>query len=281
MGYLIGTDEAGYGPNLGPLVISTTVWQVDDDQLDRDLYDRLGPTVSAVATDDASVVTIADSKILYRPGGDLAALERGVLSALSLTNGCPNDWQQLWADLCPSAADHMNGLPWYSGFGCDVPVDIDTVALAELTGRMRIQLDQTGIELVSVQSAVVFPAKFNQSVEQTGSKGTLLSATTLDLVADQLDQLPAEATRIVCDKHGGRNRYGGLLQARLAPGLVRVITEGRREKRLRNWIPAASHRDPFSCRRREFLAIGARVNDIKIPARNRHASVQPVLVTTS
>ena len=26
--YLIGTDEAGYGPNLGPLVISATVWQV-------------------------------------------------------------------------------------------------------------------------------------------------------------------------------------------------------------------------------------------------------------
>ena len=30
MTYLIGTDEAGYGPNLGPLVISATVWQVPD-----------------------------------------------------------------------------------------------------------------------------------------------------------------------------------------------------------------------------------------------------------
>ena len=28
MPYLVGTDEAGYAPNLGPLVISATVWWV-------------------------------------------------------------------------------------------------------------------------------------------------------------------------------------------------------------------------------------------------------------
>ncbi len=30
MPYLLGTDEAGYGPNLGPLVISASVWEVPD-----------------------------------------------------------------------------------------------------------------------------------------------------------------------------------------------------------------------------------------------------------
>ena len=28
MPYLIGMDEAGYGPNLGPLVVSASVWQM-------------------------------------------------------------------------------------------------------------------------------------------------------------------------------------------------------------------------------------------------------------
>jgi ribonuclease HIII len=30
MGILIGMDEAGYGPNLGPLVVAATAWRVDD-----------------------------------------------------------------------------------------------------------------------------------------------------------------------------------------------------------------------------------------------------------
>ena len=29
MTLLIGTDEAGYGPNLGPLVVAATAWRVD------------------------------------------------------------------------------------------------------------------------------------------------------------------------------------------------------------------------------------------------------------
>ncbi|MGH7192257.1 MAG: hypothetical protein ACREJM_01845, partial [Candidatus Saccharimonadales bacterium] len=46
MGYLIGTDEAGYAPNLGPLVISATVWWVPGDPQDVDLYKLLGKAVA-------------------------------------------------------------------------------------------------------------------------------------------------------------------------------------------------------------------------------------------
>ena len=45
MVYLIGTDEAGYGPNLGPLVISASVWQVPDGMRSEDLFDRLGHVI--------------------------------------------------------------------------------------------------------------------------------------------------------------------------------------------------------------------------------------------
>ena len=39
MAFLIGTDEAGYGPNLGPLTICGTLWSIDKDQTSgTDLY---------------------------------------------------------------------------------------------------------------------------------------------------------------------------------------------------------------------------------------------------
>ena len=47
MGYLIGTDEAGYGPNLGPLVISATVWEAPDGVGGEDLFGRLGHVIAA------------------------------------------------------------------------------------------------------------------------------------------------------------------------------------------------------------------------------------------
>ena len=41
MPYLIGADEAGYGPNLGPLVVSASVWCVAEPTTGYDLYQRL------------------------------------------------------------------------------------------------------------------------------------------------------------------------------------------------------------------------------------------------
>ena len=46
MPYLIGTDEAGYGPNLGPLVISATAWQVPENVRAEDFYHLLENTVA-------------------------------------------------------------------------------------------------------------------------------------------------------------------------------------------------------------------------------------------
>jgi hypothetical protein len=55
----------------------------------------------------------------------------------------------------------------------------------------------------------------------------LLSLRTLDLVAELLRGLDGEPVRVVCDKHGGRNCYGSLLQPRFQDRLVRVVREGR------------------------------------------------------
>ena len=38
MGRLVGMDEAGYGPNLGPLVVAATAWDTPGDPATLDLF---------------------------------------------------------------------------------------------------------------------------------------------------------------------------------------------------------------------------------------------------
>ncbi len=42
----IGTDEAGYGPNLGPLVITATSWQAPADLNCEQLWEALSDVVT-------------------------------------------------------------------------------------------------------------------------------------------------------------------------------------------------------------------------------------------
>ena len=52
MAWMIGIDEAGYGPNLGPLVVAATTWKIDTrrdsaDQPSRDLEKTGKPSTPA------------------------------------------------------------------------------------------------------------------------------------------------------------------------------------------------------------------------------------------
>src|SRR5262245_25460430 len=79
--FVLGTDEAGYGPNLGPLVVAATAWRVPHRSAAELLYDVLADVVTCDPGDGSGRLAIADSKRLYR-SGTLGPLERGVLAAL-------------------------------------------------------------------------------------------------------------------------------------------------------------------------------------------------------
>lgn len=109
--YFIGTDEAGYGPNLGPLLVSASCWQYQPTNFGpcktnrpaaRSLFDHL-PTEEDATAKTPSVESsleqfdaaleplcargglfpIIDSKKLYH-SGEITALERSLLLALDL-----------------------------------------------------------------------------------------------------------------------------------------------------------------------------------------------------
>jgi hypothetical protein len=65
MGILIGMDEAGYGPHLGPLVIAATAWQVPDELSDGEVASAtVKPRRSTNSKVHASTIAGSDTAVL-------------------------------------------------------------------------------------------------------------------------------------------------------------------------------------------------------------------------
>jgi hypothetical protein len=233
MPYLIGTDEAGYGPNLGPLVIAATVWQVPDGLSPAELYKRLKKCVVAKPTKDDRRLAIADSKALYSSGQGLAALELGVLTALALLDRKPACWRELWPAVLAEGLETLHELaPWHVDFDQRLPAEVELDRLARQRDHLADGLECAGVRLVNVCATAMLPHTFNELVDRYGSKGELLSLTTLKLAAHAIASLPADACEpiiVTCDKHGGRGRYTGQLQHIFPDDLIRVELESRAE----------------------------------------------------
>jgi hypothetical protein len=227
MPYLIGTDEAGYAPNLGPLVISASVWWVADCTTGLDLYRVLKGHVckSAPRGDTTRRLAIGDSKALYSPAKGLHDLERGVLAALALVARCPADWFDAWQLLDERSHARFAADPWHENYALQLPLAVDPEDLARLVPKLRRGLDRSGVRLVALRSRAVFPDEFNRSTKELGNKAEALSKITLALVAEMLTLCAGEGVVVVCDKHGGRNQYGRLLQQQFPDPLVEVYAE--------------------------------------------------------
>ncbi len=233
MRYVVGVDEAGYGPNLGPLVITATVWQLHDEVTDDDLYARLRGIVTDAPERgetwrDGGRLVLADSKSLYHARGGLGELEPGVLVAAAQLDNRPRTWSDLCTRLdCANVLDG-DAPPWHAEFDAPLPVANEPALLDAAEDRLRAGLARAEIRLASIHSRVVFPREFNRRVQATRSKGTALSELTLDLLGEAVSRLDAPVIAI-CDKHGGRGYYGPLLQRQFPDWLVRPRREGRME----------------------------------------------------
>lgn len=230
MAFLVGTDEAGYGPNLGPLVVSATVWQVPSAQID--LFASLRNSICRPCdSEDEAKLVIGDSKELYKPGKGLAGLERGVLTCLASLEKRPRTWRQIWNHLAAREdSKTISKIPWYQNFKQQIPVELTSQEIRDAADSFVVSCQSAGCSLIDMRSRVVCPPVFNTLCDRHGNKASALSHTTLELVRTLLSELPSdEPVFVLSDKHGGRNKYAALLQDIFPDDWVKIHGEGRRE----------------------------------------------------
>src|ERR1700733_10422249 len=101
MAWRIGIDEAGYGPNLGPFVMTAVSCRLPDDLAEADLWQTLSAGVRRERAKDDRLL-INDSKMVYSASRGLAELETTVLSFLSEAHAPCLRSAEVLAHLCPA-----------------------------------------------------------------------------------------------------------------------------------------------------------------------------------
>src|SRR5262249_46529072 len=116
MPWLIGIDEAGYGPNLGPFVMTSVACRLPEGAASADLWELLRPAVRRPHEPADDRLLVEDSKVVYSPKDGLARLETGVLATvLCPAADGPFPLSNCVERLAPAAATELAGEPWYAG----------------------------------------------------------------------------------------------------------------------------------------------------------------------
>lgn len=223
MARIIGMDEAGYGPNLGPLVVTATVWDVPGDPLAFSLTDAFSPVMSSKSA--ANKLQIGDSKTIYQSGKGYAGLERVIWTLLSAS--LKNEHTEVPATF-HSLLHHLQFpetlfAPWFQA-ALALPMAVTTASMHSIVDGWQQCCARHQVQLLNVAVDVMEALRFNNLLDQHGTKGVLHSRNSFQLLKRVWS--PGDGRCVIyIDKHGGRNRYQDLIAEILDGEMIFTLTE--------------------------------------------------------
>ncbi|MBM4065717.1 MAG: hypothetical protein FJ266_08760 [Planctomycetes bacterium] len=227
MTIIAGIDEAGYGPLLGPMVISITAFDVPDEKANCSLWDLLNDAISNDMKGKGQRLTVRDSKKLYSAQKGLKPLENAALSFLWSKDLKTTSFYQLLKNLLCYHAGTIAGYPWYAEKDYPLPLATNISAVLNYADLLKYALDKQGVQFCYASSCVVTVREFNEWVKATDNKSVVLFNNCAALISRLWNNFKGNISLIV-DKQGGRNNYAELLKGFLHKVDVKILKESAR-----------------------------------------------------
>lgn len=217
---LIGIDEAGYGPRIGPLCHGFCAIRCPKpaDGSIPDLWRSLKPSVMRHPA-RRGAITVDDSKKVYQSGVGLELLRKSVSAFLDCCPAASTD-SELYQRLLPEAdrfsiEEDQWGRPPVMVESIEVPLPTDCVKPSKVSrprGRPVLPLNEmlaaSGMSVISIGARAMSARHYNKALETSGNKADV----NWSVIVAELQRLLAlasddEDVYAVIDRQGGRKFY--------------------------------------------------------------------------
>jgi len=234
MAVLVGIDEAGYGPILGPLVVSSAVFNVPDRFIREDMWEILSAAVSQNKKHLAGRLLITDSKKAYTRSSGISHLRRSVLTSILAAGNFAdkdevNNAAELLNCLSPDCNVRLANYPWYKDLA-DQPLGADRDDIILASKVFKKSMEDNGIKLLSLSSQCLDVAHYNHLVDAVKNKASVLFTSICTLIQNafklaQKASTGPTAVQVIIDRQGGRTYYQSVLSRMFESFDLKILKE--------------------------------------------------------
>ena len=231
MAILVGIDEAGYGPLLGPLMVASATFSVPDELLKSDHWHLLSKAVGKHKKGLAGRLLITDSKKAYVRTQGLGQLRRTVLAGLLTLDRCeklPKTVHELLASLtCPSM-DRLAEYKWYKYLQIHkLTAEEDAIQIA--SNVLKNTLKANNMAVLDTTCRCLDVGYYNKMVDVVKNKASVLFTAICELISHSFTSTYAANNngpiQIIVDRQGGRVNYASVLRKMFPQLDLRVIRQ--------------------------------------------------------